>query len=93
MILDNALFSWYNKSTKGKEITPMNIIDQLTAYFDSKLKLLPQIETLEDREYVMDKARGALEFAVEISEWKIKKTLANLWVEYYTKFREAVYRK
>ena len=56
----------------------MNIIDQLTAYFDSKLELLPQIETLEDREYVMDKARGALEFAVEISEWKIKKALANL---------------
>ena len=93
MILDNALFSWYNKGTKGKEITPMNIIDQLTTYFDSKLKLLPQIEALEDREYVMDKARGALEFAVEISEWKIKKTLANLWVEYYTRFREAVYRK
>lgn len=71
----------------------MNIIDQLTAYFDSKLELLPQIETLEDREYIMDKARGALEFAVDISEWKIKKTLANLWIEYYARFREAVYRK
>lgn len=71
----------------------MNIIDQLTAYFDSKLELLPQIEMLEDREYVMDKARGALEFAVDISEWKIKKTLANLWIEYYARFREAVYRK
>lgn len=71
----------------------MNIIDQLTAYFDSKLELLPQIETLEDREYVMDKARGALEFAVEISEWKIKKALANLWIEYYARFQEAVYRK
>lgn len=71
----------------------MNIIDQLTAYFNSKLELLPQIETLEDREYIMDKARGALEFAVDISEWKIKKTLANLWIEYYARFREAVYRK
>lgn len=71
----------------------MNIIDQLTAYFNSKLELLPQIKALEDREYVMNKARGALEFAVEISEWKIKKILANLWVEYYVRFRDAVYRK
>ena len=71
----------------------MNIIDQLETYFKSKLDLIPQLETLEDREYIMDKARGALEFAVEISEWKIKKTLANLWVEYYARFREAVYGK
>lgn len=70
----------------------MDVIDSLTRFFDSKLEVIPLMENLEDREYLLEKAKGALEFVMfATSSSKKCQAISDLWKEYYQKLREAVY--
>lgn len=70
----------------------MNTIDSLTRFFNSELEVIPLLENLEDREYLLAKATGAFEFVMfTTSDSKKRQAISDLWKEYYSKLREVVY--
>lgn len=70
----------------------MNFIDPLTHFFNLKLEVIPLLENLEDREYLLEKAKGAMEFAMyATSDSKNLQDISDLWKKYYPELKKAVY--